>query len=83
MKTTLTVISIVTLLTGCIVPTQYSKSISVTKDANGNIISTTETEGVTQPPNNGSGAPPIQFTYLRKWWGSNTNEPPRPTKGTQ
>jgi hypothetical protein len=48
-------------LTGC-VATEYHKSISITKDANGNVISTTETEGVTQP--GGSGYP-ITFEHLK------------------
>ncbi|MDE1167623.1 MAG: hypothetical protein PW845_20175 [Pseudomonas sp.] len=35
-------------LAGC-VQTAYSKSIAVTKDANGNVLQTVETETVTQP----------------------------------
>jgi hypothetical protein len=35
-------------LSGC-VQTAYSKSIAVTKDANGHIVQTVETETVTQP----------------------------------
>jgi hypothetical protein len=35
-------------LSGC-VQTAYSKSIAVTKDANGHILQTVETETVTQP----------------------------------
>ncbi len=38
----------VTALSGC-VQTAYSKSISVTKDAEGRIVQTVETETVTQP----------------------------------
>lgn len=38
----------ITTLTGC-VQTAYSKSISVTKDAEGRIVQTVETETVTQP----------------------------------
>lgn len=40
--------SAVFLSTGC-VQTTYNKSITVTKDAHGNIIQTVETESVTQP----------------------------------
>jgi outer membrane lipoprotein SlyB len=35
-------------LSGC-VQTAYSKSVSVTKDADGHIVQTVETETVTQP----------------------------------
>lgn len=38
----------VTALSGC-VQTAYSKSISVTKDAEGRVVQTVETETVTQP----------------------------------
>jgi hypothetical protein len=41
-------VSVVFLNSGC-VQTMYNKSIAVTKDANGNIIKTVETEWVTQP----------------------------------
>ena len=40
----------ITALSGC-VQTAYSKSISVTKDAEGRIVQTVETETVTQPGN--------------------------------
>jgi hypothetical protein len=43
-----TLASAVLLSSGC-VQTMYNKSIAVTKDANGNIIHTVETESVTQP----------------------------------
>jgi hypothetical protein len=52
---------------GC-VATSYQKSIAVTKDANGKIISTTETETVVQPPNTGSQSLPIKFQYMKDWW---------------
>ena len=45
---------------GCVVPTTYTKSISVKKDADGKVIETTETEGVVQA---GQGYP-IQFQHL-------------------
>jgi hypothetical protein len=38
----------ITALPGC-VQTAYSKSISVTKDAEGRIVQTVETETITQP----------------------------------
>ncbi|WP_213880695.1 hypothetical protein [Pseudomonas sp. dw_358] len=38
----------VACLSGC-VQTAYSKSVAVTKDANGHIVQTVETETVTQP----------------------------------
>ena len=38
----------ITALSGC-VQTAYSKSISVTKDAEGRIVQTVETETITQP----------------------------------
>lgn len=37
-----------TTLTGC-VQTAYSKSVSVTRDADGRVVQTVETETVTQP----------------------------------
>jgi len=46
---------------GC-VSTTYTKSISITKDANGNIVSRTETESVVQPNQNGW---PVKFEYLK------------------
>jgi PBP1b-binding outer membrane lipoprotein LpoB len=49
------------LLAGC-VNTQYQKSVSVTKDANGNIVSRTETESVMQPNQQGW---PVKFEYLK------------------
>jgi len=55
------------IFAGC-VATQYQKSISVTKDADGKIISTTETETVLQPPNSGGSSLPIKFKYLKDWW---------------
>lgn len=48
------------ILSGC-VATTYHKSVSVTKDKDGNIISTTVTEGVSQP---GQGWP-IKLEHLK------------------
>lgn len=45
---------------GC-VATTYHKSVSITKDKDGNIISTTVTEGVSQP---GEGWP-IKLEHLK------------------
>jgi hypothetical protein len=47
--------------TGC-VATSYTKSISVTKDADGKILQTVETEGVVQPNQQGW---PLKFSYLK------------------
>jgi len=48
------------LICGC-VNTQYEKSVTVTKDANGNIVSRVEHEGVIQPNQQGY---PVKFEYL-------------------
>ncbi len=37
------------LLSGCVVQSTYSKTVTVTKDANGNILNITESETVVQP----------------------------------
>jgi hypothetical protein len=60
MKTIL-IIGLAALCSGC-VATQYQKSISVTKDATGNIVSTVETESVIQPNQSGW---PVKFEYLK------------------
>jgi len=49
------------VLTGC-VNTQYAKSVAVTKDANGKVVQTVETEGVVQPNQNGW---PVNFEHLK------------------
>jgi len=36
-------------MTGCVVQSSYSKSIAVTKDAEGKVVQTVETETVVQP----------------------------------
>jgi len=48
-------------ISGC-VPSQYQKTIAVTKDATGKIVSTTETESVVQPNNQGW---PVKFEHLK------------------
>lgn len=47
---------------GCTVPTEYSKSVIVKKDANGNIIEVVETEAVIQRGGLGN---PITFQHLK------------------
>lgn len=37
------------LLSGCVVQSTYSKTVTVTKDATGNILNVTESETVVQP----------------------------------
>ena len=49
------------LLAGC-VATQYQKSVSVTKDADGKVVSITETESVIQPNQQGW---PVKFEHLK------------------
>lgn len=49
------------LMSGC-VATQYQKSITVTKDANGKIVSTALTESIVQPNQQGW---PVKFEYLK------------------
>ncbi|WP_367863865.1 hypothetical protein [Pseudomonas guariconensis] len=38
-----------TALSGCVVQSSYSKTVAVTKDADGKIVQTIETETVVQP----------------------------------
>jgi hypothetical protein len=49
------------LISGCTVPSHFEKSIAVTKDASGKIISTTTTEKVVQPNLVGY---PVKFELL-------------------
>jgi hypothetical protein len=49
-------------LSGCTVPTTYTKSIAVKKDANGKVIETVETEAVIQPGGQGY---PVRFEHLK------------------
>lgn len=45
----LALITACTIMSGCVVQSSYGKTISVTKDAQGKIIQTVETETVVQP----------------------------------
>lgn len=49
-------------LSGCTVPTTYSKSIAVKKDAAGNVLETVETETVLQ---HGGQGYPVKFEHLK------------------
>jgi hypothetical protein len=49
------------LASGC-VATTYTKSVAVTKDSDGKIIQTVETEGIVQPGGQGW---PVKFEYLK------------------
>lgn len=49
------------VLSGC-VATHYTKTVQVHKDADGNIVSTTITESVTQPNQQGH---EVEFEYLQ------------------
>lgn len=48
---TLTIITLMLTMTGCVVQSTYSKTIAVTKDAEGRVIQTVESETVVQPAN--------------------------------
>jgi hypothetical protein len=63
MKKALSFIVMVTaiLSSGC-VATTYSKSVSVSKDADGKILGTVETEQVVQPGGQGW---PVKFEHLK------------------
>jgi hypothetical protein len=62
MKNTLVLLVISSIiLSGCTVPSHFEKSIAVTKDASGKIISTTTTEKVVQPNLVGY---PVKFELL-------------------
>ena len=61
MKTIMLVLIAPLLICGC-VNTQYQKTVSVTKDANGRIIGSVETESVVQPNQQGW---PMKFEYLK------------------
>ena len=60
MKTAL-FLAAVLLLSGCVVPTTYTKTVSVKRDVDGKIVETFETESVTQPRQHGF---PIKFQYF-------------------
>ncbi|MDD1016916.1 hypothetical protein [Pseudomonas rubra] len=45
----LTLIATSSVMSGCVVQSTYSKTIAVTKDAEGKVVQTVETETVIQP----------------------------------
>lgn len=45
----LAVVATSAVLSGCVVQSSYSKTIAVTKDAEGKVVQTVETETVIQP----------------------------------
>ncbi|QKK95963.1 hypothetical protein [Pseudomonas sp. 13159349] len=45
----MSVIAASAALSGCVVQSSYSKTVAVTKDADGKIVQTVETETVVQP----------------------------------
>jgi len=47
----LTIIFLMLTMNGCVVQSTYSKTIAVTKDAEGRVIQTVESETVVQPAN--------------------------------
>jgi len=61
MKTKFLILFAIPLLAGC-VSTTYTKTIRVTKDANGNVTGTVITESIIQPNQQGW---PVQFEYLK------------------
>ena len=63
MKKTYLLLTLTTaiLATGC-VATTYSKSVTVTRDADGKIVQTVETEAVVQPGGQGW---PVKFEHLK------------------
>lgn len=67
---TLPLLAICALLSGC-VQTQFSKSITIHKDATGRITGTSETESLTQP----GSAMPVRFEHIKKWDGSKPASP--------
>lgn len=58
----LVLLACVVSLIGCTVPTTYSKSISVKKDADGKVLETVETETVVQA---GGVGYPVRFEHIR------------------
>jgi hypothetical protein len=49
------------LLSGCVTPTVYSKTITVYKDAEGHIVGSQEVEAIVQPQGRGY---PVHFEHL-------------------
>ncbi|EUB75662.1 hypothetical protein PMI27_001838 [Pseudomonas sp. GM41(2012)] len=47
----LTMIFLMLTMNGCVVQSTYSKTVAVTKDAEGRVIQTVESETVVQPAN--------------------------------
>ncbi|KJZ44732.1 hypothetical protein PS943_01973 [Pseudomonas fluorescens] len=47
----LTIIFLMLTMNGCVVQSTYSKTVAVTKDADGRVIQTVESETVVQPAN--------------------------------
>jgi PBP1b-binding outer membrane lipoprotein LpoB len=47
----LTIIFLMLTMNGCVVQSTYSKTVAVTKDAEGRVIQTVESETVVQPAN--------------------------------
>ena len=61
MKTIIPLLVVLLLTSGC-VSTTYHKFVSVTKDKDGNVISTTTVEGVSQPGQDGW---PVKMDLLK------------------
>ena len=59
---TLVLLCFLIVLGGCTVPTTYSKSVSVKKDASGKVLEVVETETVVQPGGQGY---PLKFELLK------------------
>jgi hypothetical protein len=55
------ILGTILLLTGC-VSTTYTKTIQVTKDADGHVVNTVITESIMQPNQQGW---PVHFEYLK------------------
>jgi hypothetical protein len=47
----LTIVFLMLTMNGCVVQSTYSKTVAVTKDAEGRIVQTVESETVVQPAN--------------------------------
>jgi hypothetical protein len=58
----LLLLALVSLAAGCTTPTIYSKTVTVTKDAEGKIVQTVVTESIAQPNQVGV---PVRFEHLR------------------
>ncbi len=69
----LVLIAFAVSLAGCTVPTTYSKSIAVKKDAAGNVLETVETETVVQ---HGGQGYPVRFEHLKGIRPSDASQDP-------